>query len=158
MKRAIPVLLLLGCGGADEPSSVLERDETASPREESAPTPEEQEPATAAELTASNAGGFHARWEPAEGEVPLNEEWTAEVWLYEDAAGERPLEDADVSIDCRMPAHRHGMLQEVELVHLEDGHYRAEGMLCHMLGHWELYVDLTRGPITERVQWDLDLR
>jgi len=63
-----------------------------------------------------------------------------------------------VVIDCRMPAHRHGMNVDVDLVHAGGGRYVAEGMMCHMLGHWELYVDRTRGPITERVQWDLWLR
>jgi hypothetical protein len=41
---------------------------------------------------------------------------------------------------------------------IEDGVLVARGMLLHMIGHWELYVDLTRGPLTERAQFDFELR
>lgn len=142
MKRLVLFLALFGCGGGDAPAKPDTPATTQTPEGEGA---------------WSNARGFYAVWRAVEGEVPLNEEFTAEVWLFEDEAGVRPLEDAAVVIDCRMPAHRHGMLSEVDLVHQGSGRYLAEGMMCHMLGHWELYVDLTRGPITERVQWDLDL-
>lgn len=142
MKRLALFLPLLGCGGSDAPAGPEAAAQTELP---------------AGEGAWSNAHGFYAVWRPIEGEVPLNDEFTAEVWLFEDEAGTRPLEDAAVVIDCRMPAHRHGMLSDVDLLHQGGGRYVAEGMMCHMLGHWELYVDLTRGPITERVQWDLDL-
>lgn len=136
------VLAPLGCGGANVPD---------------APTSPARPQLPAGEVSVSNAGGFHAIWRAIEGEVPLNEEFTAEVWLFEDEDGARPIENAAVVIDCRMPAHRHGMLTDVDLVHQGGGRYLAEGMMCHMLGHWELYVDLTRGLITERAQWDLEL-
>ncbi len=145
MRYLILVGLLVGCGGAE---SETDPEPDLVPVVDGAPAPQTFD-------TDSNAGGFYARWRPLGGEVPLNEDYTAEVWLFEDGAGERPLEDADVVIDCRMPAHRHGMLQDVELVHQGGGRYLAEGMMCHMLGHWELYVDVTRGRITERAQWDI---
>ena len=36
--------------------------------------------------------------------------------------------------------------------------WKAEGMLFHMSGHWELYVDITQGGATERAQMDVDLK
>ena len=105
----------------------------------------------------SNARGFYAAWRPLPSAVPLNEEFTAEVWLFEDESRTRPIESAEVEIDCRMPAHQHGMLRDVELVPAGEGRYVAEGLLCHMLGHWELSIDLTRGPLVERAQFDVDL-
>lgn len=107
----------------------------------------------------SNAGGFYAVWRPlAEpAEVPLNEEFEAEVWLFTDDSCAVPVEGAEVAIDCRMPAHRHGMLHDVALEHRGGGRYVAEGMLCHMTGRWELHVDLTRGALTERAQFDFVL-
>lgn len=146
MRWVLLLVLCVGCGEPDEPPSI-EWEESVPP------------PLVPSEIQGSwsNAHGFYALWRAVEGEVPLNEEFTAEVWLFEDEACTRPLEDAQVVIDCRMPAHRHGMLQDVELVHQGGGRYLALGMQCHMLGHWEVYVDLTRGALTERVQWDLEL-
>lgn len=144
MRRWLLLLPLVACGGE-------------TPAEDPAPTVETTD-APEGQGAWSNARSFYAVWRAVEGEVPMNEEFTAEVWLFEDDTCATPLEDADVVIDCRMPAHRHGMNVDVELVHEGDGRYVAEGMMCHMLGHWELYVDRTSGPITERVQWDLWLR
>lgn len=135
-------LLLVSCSGADE-TSVM--------------TPPPGIGAT------SNGGSFFAVWRPLAGEVPLadvplNEEFDAEVWLFEDESCQTPIEGAEVALDCRMPAHRHGMLGEVELVDRGAGRYSARGLLCHMPGHWELYLDLTRGAVTERAQFDIELR
>ena len=106
------------------------------------------------QAVSSQAGGFHARWQPSVAPLPLNESFDATLWLSTGANGV-PIEGAQVSVDCRMPAHRHGMLQEVEISDEGRGRYRVLGLLCHMPGHWVLHVDLTRGAITERAQFDL---
>ena len=36
--------------------------------------------------------------------------------------------------------------------------FRAEGMLFHMPGHWEMYFDITQGGRSERAQVDVDLK
>ena len=41
---------------------------------------------------------------------------------------------------------------------LPDGSYKAEGMLFHMPGHWELYFDVSQGGRTERAQVDIQLK
>ena len=33
-----------------------------------------------------------------------------------------------------------------------DGSYQVDGLLLHMPGYWEVYFDLTTGPVTERAQ------
>lgn len=155
MKRSLVCLMLLAACGSDEPTEEVNTEPpTVVPVEESA----EQEPATEGNGTWSNARSFYASWNVLEEEVPLNEEFTLEVFLYEDDSRQKPLEDAKVVIDCRMPAHRHGMKHDVDLVHQGEGRYLAEGMLCHMLGHWEIYVDVTMGRLTERAQWDIELQ
>lgn len=106
------------------------------------------------QAVSSQAGGFHARWQPSVAPLPLNESFDATLWLSTGANGV-PIEGAQVSVDCRMPAHRHGMLQEVEVSDEGHGRYRVLGLLCHMPGRWVLHVDLTRGAITERAQFDL---
>ena len=108
-------------------------------------------------LKASNRGGFYAAWQPSTEFVPLNEEFDARVWLFRDAKGLQPLEVDAVSIDCRMPGHRHGMLHDVSLDSQDDGSFLAQGMLCHMAGNWVLHVDVRREELTERAQFEFHL-
>ena len=62
-----------------------------------------------------------------------------------------------VVIDARMPGHGHGMIYDVSAELTGSGTYIARGMLFHMTGHWELYVDITDGAWTERAQFDIEL-
>lgn len=164
----LAALVLAACGGQEPP---------AEPQPQPQPQPRVElpgEPIVAAAVDStrpaapapalppgegawSNARGFYAVWRPLGGEVPFNEEFDAEVWLFADDFGTQPLADAAVSIDCRMPHHQHGMLHDVGLVPTGGGRYLAEGMLCHMLGYWELYVDVTRGAVTERAQFVVEV-
>ena len=152
MRRFILVALLFAACG-EEPAEIEIQAEIV-PEVDREPTPSTLPEGEAAW---SNARGFYAVWRPLDGEVPFNEEFDAEVWLYADDSGTQPIEDADVVIDCRMPHHQHGMLHDVELVPTGEGRYLAEGMLCHMLGYWELYVDVTRGAVTERAQFVVEV-
>jgi hypothetical protein len=43
------------------------------------------------------------------------------------------------------------------MITLGDGRFRAEGMLFHMEGSWELYFDVGDGPLTERGQAEVFL-
>jgi hypothetical protein len=56
-----------------------------------------------------------------------------------------------------MPEHGHGMNRVPKIEAKEGGRFRAEGLLFHMPGRWELYFDVTRGALTERAQTDVHL-
>jgi hypothetical protein len=43
-----------------------------------------------------------------------------------------------------MPEHRHGMNYQTSVVPHGDGGYRAEGLLFHMPGRWELVFELRK--------------
>ena len=43
-----------------------------------------------------------------------------------------------LAVDAWMPAHRHGMNYSATVRALGDGRYRAEGLMLHMPGHWQL--------------------
>lgn len=47
-----------------------------------------------------------------------------------------------LKVDAHMPAHRHGMNYAPKIVPLGPGHWRAEGLLFHMPGAWELVFEL----------------
>ncbi len=47
-----------------------------------------------------------------------------------------------VRVDATMPEHRHGMNYRPTLHKAPDGRWRAEGLLWHMAGRWELRLDV----------------
>jgi hypothetical protein len=49
------------------------------------------------------------------------------------------------AVDATMPEHRHGMNYAPSLQALGDGRWRAEGLLWHMSGRWELRFELGLG-------------
>jgi hypothetical protein len=55
--------------------------------------------------------------------------------------GQFPSPD-EVRVDAHMPEHRHGMNYKPSVVTLGNGMYRAEGLLFHMPGRWELVFEL----------------
>jgi hypothetical protein len=107
--------------------------------------------------TASLDGTYWVSCVLPAGELPLNEEFEFELRVLDGATRSKAVGDVEVSVDARMPEHGHGMRQAPRLEKLAPGRWRVSGFLMHMVGHWELHVDLTRGALTERAQLDLDL-
>lgn len=48
-------------------------------------------------------------------------------------------------VDATMPAHGHGMNYRPNIVALGDGRFRADGLLLHMPGRWQLSFDVASG-------------
>jgi hypothetical protein len=112
----------------------------------------------------SGAGGFWIRARiaseapmPDASTPPLRRPFTLSVEAFEDAECTRPYEADSALIDSWMPHHRHGMNVAPRIVAEGPGRWRAEGMLMHMSGLWEIDVDLVRGGRSERAQWMVDL-
>jgi hypothetical protein len=45
-------------------------------------------------------------------------------------------------VDATMPEHQHGMNYRPRLLDLGAGRWRAEGLMFHMAGRWELRFDV----------------
>jgi len=60
-------------------------------------------------------------------------------------------------IDAVMPEHRHGMNYRPTVTSPSPGRYRAEGLLFHMPGRWELLFDVDSGTATQRLTATLRL-
>lgn len=88
---------------------------------------------------------------------PLRRPFTITVETFEDSDCTRPYIADAASIDSWMPHHRHGMNVAPRISADGPGRWRAEGMLMHMSGLWEIDVDLVRDGRTERAQWMVDL-
>lgn len=105
----------------------------------------------------SSDGTFEAHVTPQVVSIPLNEPFAVTLALVDPVTGATFTDYDKVTIDARMPAHGHGMLRYVDLQPAGDGAMRAEGFLFHMVGHWEIHVDVYRGPRIERAQISVSL-
>lgn len=56
-----------------------------------------------------------------------------------------------VRIDAAMPEHGHGMNYRPGVTATASGQYRAEGMLFHMPGRWDIAFDVVAGSRTDRL-------
>jgi hypothetical protein len=60
-------------------------------------------------------------------------------------------------VDAAMPEHRHGMNYRARVLPQGEGRYRAEGLLFHMPGRWQLLFDVDRSGGTERLAAEIVL-
>ena len=56
-----------------------------------------------------------------------------------------------VRVDAVMPEHRHGMNYRPVVVAKGDGMYRADGLMLHMPGRWEIRFDVVTAAGTDRL-------
>jgi hypothetical protein len=103
----------------------------------------------------SNGGGYTVTFEPTPNPIPMNEVFDLRFTVAPKSGSTQGL---TVQVDARMPAHGHGMNRVPKLTAQPDGSTKAEGMLFHMPGHWELYFDITQAGKTERAQVDVELK
>jgi hypothetical protein len=59
-----------------------------------------------------------------------------------------------VAVDAQMPEHKHTMNYHPSIVSKGDGRFRAEGLVFHMAGHWEISIDVRAGEEIERLTHD----
>lgn len=82
------------------------------------------------------------------GEIAVGKHFAVEFAVCPKGAVPAP---ANVRVDAHMPDHRHGMNYQARIIAAPDGRYRAEGLMFHMPGRWELIFDLRAGDKTDRL-------
>jgi hypothetical protein len=80
--------------------------------------------------------------------VPVGQHFIVDFSVCPRAGAQPPQA---VRVDANMPAHKHGMNYKPGITMVRPGTYRAEGLLFHMPGHWELTFDVVAGTTTERM-------
>ncbi|MEE8141931.1 MAG: hypothetical protein V3T77_02410 [Planctomycetota bacterium] len=105
----------------------------------------------------SNDGAFYVTYQPLPDPIPLNEPFALVVVVFQDPEHRKAAADVSLEVDAAMPQHRHGMTLEPQVEAHGAGSFTVQGMLFHMPGRWELYFDITQGPVTERAQLDVKL-
>jgi hypothetical protein len=63
-----------------------------------------------------------------------------------------------LSVDATMPEHRHGMNYTPQVSRAGDQQFRADGLLMHMPGRWQMSFDLRIDGKSERLLHDLIVR
>lgn len=69
-----------------------------------------------------------------------------------------PAEARLLRVDATMPEHRHGMNYRPSLQPLGGGVWRAEGLLWHMAGRWELRLDVELAGATHTLRPAVNLQ
>lgn len=166
MQRITPQVMVLGLIGATalalsacRSTGEEQAAPTTQPGATSRPTtmtasPDAMASDTGAALSAS--GTFSVRYVTQPSPIPLNEMFAINVQVISTRTNE-PADDVSLSVDGRMPEHRHGMNVDPIVTKTGPGSFRVEGMLFHMPGRWEIHFDLTRGGMTERAWYEVFL-
>ena len=108
--------------------------------------------------TLGNDGSWRVQWrvlvDGKESELPIvRRRFTIELNIE---STRHPKElPKSVMVDAQMPEHAHGMNVAPTIILEKSGMCRAEGMLFHMSGRWEVDVDIDDGTTIERAQWNI---
>jgi hypothetical protein len=91
---------------------------------------------------------------------PLNAPFVLRVTITERTEDEPRLASEGVSLDVSawMTDHLHGLVVRPSIERTGPGVYTVSNLLLHMEGKWQMYFDITEGPLTERAQIDLVIR
>lgn len=106
---------------------------------------------------ATSWGTFYVQVTPQPNPIPLNQMFTLSIAVSQADDHAMAAAGTTVAVDARMPAHNHGMNLQPRVTAIGDGTFRADGLLLHMPGQWELYVDVTRAAEMERATFVIDL-
>jgi hypothetical protein len=92
-------------------------------------------------------GAVQAMWKVEGAPIAVGRHFAIEVQLC-------PADAMLTRVDATMPEHRHGMNYRPSVKRLgdaRDGRWRAEGLMFHMPGRWELQLDVQSAGRTEHV-------
>jgi len=94
---------------------------------------------------------LHYKPEPA---IVLNKHFGLRVLVCPKAPVAGPLQ---LRVDARMPAHQHGMNYKPTIAATAPGQYKADGLLFHMPGRWELMFEVEAAGRSDKLAARVDL-
>ena len=86
-----------------------------------------------------NDTNYQVVFKPSPLPIPVGQHFQIDFALCPIGQAAMPSE---VFVDAQMPEHRHGMNYRPEVRRVGAGLYRAEGLMFHMPGRWELVFEL----------------
>ncbi len=101
-------------------------------------------------------GDYRVEYVPGPDPIPLNEPFGLTLTVT-DTRGDALPGSPEVRVDGWMPGHGHGMNTTPEVLAVDEKTYAVEGMLFHMPGDWEIYVDVVTGGTAKRAVFPVQL-
>lgn len=89
-------------------------------------------------------GAVQAAWWPEPAPIAVGKPFALRLQLC-------PADAQLLRVDATMPEHRHGMNYKPSLQSQGGGRWRAEGLLWHMAGRWELRLDVQAAGTRHRL-------
>jgi hypothetical protein len=105
----------------------------------------------------SNDGTYYVEFLSDPNPIAPRRNFELRVTIWDPTDRSHKISDATLDVDAAMPAHQHGMIRRPTVETRPDGSFIVRGMLFHMSGRWELYLDVTRSGMTERAQFEFNL-
>lgn len=109
----------------------------------------------------TSGGTYFISYTPNPSPIPLNKLFELDVRVFTDAAMTTPADGVTVAADAAMPHHHHGMNLVPRSERIGPGQFRVTGMLFHMPGYWEIYVDVkstSAGGRDERARFEVVIK
>jgi hypothetical protein len=94
---------------------------------------------------------YAVKYRAAPDKIPMGQHFSLELAVCANAGTPMP---ENMTVDAWMPAHRHGMNYKASIKEAPGGRYRAEGLMFHMPGRWELIFELRVAGRTDRLTHD----
>jgi hypothetical protein len=82
--------------------------------------------------------GWQIAWRAAPTPIPVGRHFALDIALCAPAGQALP---ATLRVDATMPEHKHGMNYRPSVKPQSAGLFRAEGLMFHMPGRWELVFE-----------------
>ncbi len=108
-----------------------------------------------ASVLESEKGFFRLSYESQLNPIVINQmhSWT----LHIDDADGNAVSDAEITVGGGMPQHNHGLATAPSIKAVGNGNYQLQGLRFHMMGHWELELNISSGATEDKVVVILDL-
>jgi hypothetical protein len=105
----------------------------------------------------TDEGSFRVTYKPSPDPIPLNEHFSLGVGVTPYAESDSLPEGLTIEAEAIMPEHAHGMTVQPEVGDRGHGSFEVEGMLFHMPGKWEIYIDVMHNGVTETAVFPVEM-
>lgn len=94
------------------------------------------------------AGRYTLTYRAVPAKIPMGQHFSLEMAVCANAGAPPP---ESVTVDAQMPEHRHGMNYKASITRGASGRFRADGLMFHMPGRWEIIFEVRAAGRTDRV-------
>ena len=95
-----------------------------------------------------DAGRYSVRYRAVPEKIAVGQHFSLEMAVCGNPGAPPP---ESVNVDAQMPEHRHGMNYKASIKPAAGGRYRADGLMFHMPGRWEIIFEVRAAGRTDRV-------